>query len=103
MTTTYDPMFLDDLVRVVPHVSRVATNAASTNPAENMSHQSLESLQRGDTIEDDFGEFGIEDIRGWQQMVCHGCMRIYAEPPEPVKLSMVCPECGGVIQNEGAF
>ena len=93
----YESMFLSDLTKSVKFQK-------STNFVPNSAETSLDSENAEiDGIEYDFGELCIDQIKGWQKMTCHKCFRIYVEPPDPVVLSMICPGCGDVIQNEGEF
>lgn len=90
-------MFLSELTRSVEF-------RKSANLVPISAETFLDSEGAGtDGIEYDFGELCINDIKGWQKMTCHKCFRIYVEPPDPVKLSMICPGCGDVIRNEGEF
>jgi len=99
---TDNPTFLDDLIRTVEFKKRtnlVPTNAAGSAETSPLNSGSTEI----DGVEYDFGELCIDQVKGWQKMTCHKCSHIYLEPPNPVKLSMICPGCGDVIQNEGVF
>jgi len=56
-----------------------------------------------DFIDNDWSGFTFEDIKGWQKMSCYSCMIHWVEPPNPVRMNMICTKCGGIAHNEGVF
>jgi len=95
LTESYEPMFLEDLVKSVKFAeitSHVPTSADTL--------QDSESMEMDDIIDQGFS---MEDIKGWQKLACDTCMIIWAEPAEPVRMSMLCAKCGGTAHNEGSF
>lgn len=92
--STYDPMFLRDLTRSVSFEK-------TANLVPSLDHS--DSLGLDDTYSLDDEAFTMEDIKGWQKMACENCMIIWAEPPDPVRMSMPCQKCGGMAHNDGVF
>ena len=87
-------MFLEELTRSVEFKK-------SANLVPSSGHSG--SLGPDDTFDLDDEAFTMEDIKGWQKMACDNCMIWWAEPPEPVRMSMPCQKCGGMAHNDGVF
>lgn len=83
---------LEDLTKVVKHANLVP-----------MTSQSYENLEPADTLNLEKEAFTLDDIKGWQKMTCHNCMIIWAEPSDPVRMSVLCGKCGGMAHNDGVF
>lgn len=89
---TYVPTFLGEFTKTVKHANLVPMTSQNSN-----------GLGLEDTYSLDDEAFTLEDIKGWQKLACDKCMIIWAEPPEPVRMSMPCQKCGGMAHNDGVF